>query len=121
MLARLDGAVAHKDADDEDLQRIETNDALEGEELEHDLMWCELAFLELVEAEAGEDGENGRGYLDDLKPDMCESGLVRGAAVGADSEGDGGGDPDNDSDGEVLEDHVPCSLGDLSVDLTGKQ
>lgn len=115
VLIRLDRSVSNEDSNHEYLKGIQTDDALESKELEHNLVWCELIFLGFVEAKTGEDGENGGSHLDNLKPDVRESRAVGGAAVGADGEGDGGGDPDDNGDGKVLENHVPGPLRVLSV------
>jgi len=92
------------------LEGVQADDALEGEEFQHHLVRLELRLLEAVEAQAGYHREGGGGYLDHGEPDVCEMHVVAGAAVGACSQAGGGRDPEDDADGEVLQDEIPGSL-----------
>ena len=111
VLIWLDRPVTNKDADDENLESVETDDTFERGEFEHNFMGRELLLLQLVEAETGEDSEDCGRHLDNRKPNMCEARLVGGATICADSKRNGGSYPYDDGDGKILKDHVPSFLG----------
>ena len=84
------------------LRDIETNDALEREEFEEDLVLQQLWLVAAVEAQTAENGYCGDDEFEDRDPQMCEVDTVGLSAVLPNCEGDDSADPDYDACGNKL-------------------
>ena len=92
------------------MEDVETDNALEGEELEEHIVRGEFGLHVAIEAEDGHDSNRGEERFENGDPDVCEVDAVRLCAIDPGSHGDAGGDPDDETDRYELKDRVPGSL-----------
>lgn len=84
------------------LQHIQTDDALEGEELQEDFMLAQDSFVLAVESDGAQNSNGSDDELECCDPDVREVDTVGLLAEGFCGEGDDGCEPDDQARGDEL-------------------
>jgi hypothetical protein len=92
------------------LDNVQSNDALEGEQLEQDPMLRQSCLVLSIEFQCADNGNGSDDDFDNGEPDVREVDAVGGFAVCSDCERDDGCDPDDESGWDELQNTIPEAL-----------